>query len=101
MSQNAKLGFDDEDALLALYRDRELREIHVAMLSSLPPRRRGDIETERALATARIADAETIQEAAAWLKPKERFVLLHDKALLDSAFRLRDGAAAQTQAAAE
>jgi membrane glycosyltransferase len=98
---NAKLGFDDEDALLALHRNQVLREMHEAMLPTLPPRRRGDVETDRALAEARIADAETIQEAATWLKPKERFVLLHDKALLDSALRLRDEAAAPAQAAAE
>ena len=54
------------------------------MLPEAPPRRRGEIEPDRALAEAKLVDAETIDEALAWLKPKERMVVLHDRALLTS-----------------
>ena len=33
-------------------------------------------------------DAETIEDAVDWLKPKERMVVLHDRALLDQLTRL-------------
>jgi len=48
-------------------------------------------------------DAETIQDALQWLQPKERFVVLHDRALLDLIARLQSPAeAAQSgQEAAE
>jgi membrane glycosyltransferase len=70
------------------------------MLPPTPPRRRGEIETDRALAEAKLVDAETIEEALGWLKPKERMVVLHDRALLGLTMRLKS---AQTlaQAAAE
>ena len=35
----------------------------------------------------------TLDEAAAWLSPKERMALLHDRALLDRLGRLEAGAA--------
>ena len=66
-----------------------MRERHEAMLPPPPPRRRGEIEADRALAEAKIVDAETIDDALAWLKPKERMVVLHDRALLDQAMRLQ------------
>ena len=75
-------GFDDADGLLALHADERLREVHEAMLPEGHARRRGEIEPERAVAQAKIIDAETIDEAAIWLKPKERMVLLHDRAML-------------------
>jgi membrane glycosyltransferase len=88
-AENARLGFDDADGLLALYQDPGLREAHEAMLPPAPSRRRGDIDAERVLAHAKVMDAETINDALRWLKPKERMVVLHDRALLDQAMRLR------------
>ena len=87
-AENARLGFDDEDGLLALYKDPELREAHEEMLPPPPPRRRGDIEPERVMAQAKVMDAESIHDALSWLKPKERMVVLHDRALLDQLTRL-------------
>lgn len=78
----AKLRHDDEDGLLALHQDPDLFDAHDAMLPTLPPRARGQIEAERAVAQAKLVDATTIDEAIAWLKPKERMVVLHDRALL-------------------
>jgi membrane glycosyltransferase len=97
-ARNASYGFDDDDALRAMYADPNLRERHVEMLPVAAPRKRGDIETERALAEAKLADAETIDDAVSWLKQKERMVVLHDRALLDLLVRLQ-GKRAEAQAA--
>ncbi len=75
-------GFDDADGLRALHADPALREAHEMMLPDSQPRRRGEIEADRALAQAKLVDAETIDDAAIWLKPKERMVVLHDRALV-------------------
>lgn len=78
----AAAGYDDADGLRALHADPTLREAHEAMLPEAAPRRRGEIEPERAVAQAKLVDAETIDDAAIWLKPKERMVVLHDRALV-------------------
>ena len=75
-------GFDEADGLRALHADPSLREAHEAMLPEAAPRRRGEIEPDRAVAQAKLVDAETIDDAAIWLKPKERMVVLHDRALV-------------------
>ena len=87
--ENRRLGFDDADGLLALYQDARLRQSHEAMLPPAPARRRGDIDPERVIAQAKIMDAATIHDAVHWLKPKERMVVLHDRALLDQLTRLK------------
>ena len=86
--ENARRGFDDQDALRALYRDPTLLERHEAMLPHRPHRTRGEFEPERVMAEAKIIDATTIAEAAAWLKPRERMIVLNDRALLSLAMRL-------------
>ncbi len=78
----AKAGFDDADSLKALHADARLREAHEAMLPEGTSRRRGEIDADRAVAQAKLVDAETIEDAAIWLKPKERMVVLHDRALI-------------------
>lgn len=75
-------GFDDEDGLRAIHADPELRGAHEAMLPPGQPRRRGEIEPERAVAQAKLVDAESIEDAVDWLQPKERGVVLHDRALI-------------------
>jgi membrane glycosyltransferase len=87
--ERARLGFDDADSLQALHGDAGLRREHEAMLPAAGPRRRGEIDPDRALAEAKLVEAETIDEAAAWLKPKERMIVLHDRALLDLLARLK------------
>ncbi|HEX8664664.1 MAG TPA: glucan biosynthesis glucosyltransferase H, partial [Beijerinckiaceae bacterium] len=89
LAENQTLGFDDADAVLALYRDPSLRERHEAMLPPPPQRRRGDIDPEHVLAQAKIMDAVSIHDAVSWLKPRERMVVLHDRALLDQLTRLK------------
>ncbi len=77
-----KAGFDEADALKALHAEPELRHAHELMLPQVQSRRRGEIEPDRAVAQAKLVDAETIDDAAIWLKPKERMVVLHDRALI-------------------
>jgi membrane glycosyltransferase len=87
--ENASLGFDDEDAVTVLHRDPNFREQHEAMLPHRPHRARGEFDVERVMAEAKIIDAETLDEALAWLKPRERMVVLNDRALLSLAMRLK------------
>ena len=48
-----------------------------------------------------LVDAETIDDVLAWLKPKERMVVLHDRALLNLAMRLKGAAPDAPKQAAE
>ena len=81
-------GEDDADGLAVLHRDSGFRECHEAMLPKGQRRKRGDIPQERALAEAKLNDAETLEDAMAWLHPKERMVVMHDPALLALLVRL-------------
>lgn len=89
----ARAGYDDADGLTALHADPMLRATHEAMLPQVQPRRRGEIEPDRAVAQAKLIDAETVADAAIWLKPKERMVVLHDRALLGLLANLPEGPA--------
>ncbi len=76
-------GDDDLDALRTLHGDPEFLAAHEAMLPDVPRRRRGEIDRDRAVAEAKLTDALSIDEAAQWIShPKERMVVLHDRALL-------------------
>lgn len=86
----SKDGFDDGDSLTALHADPQLREAHIQMLPRVTPRKRGDIEADRAIAQAKLVDAETIADAVTWLKPKERMIALHDRALINLIAALPD-----------
>ena len=76
------LNFDEADGLEALARDSQLYEAHLSLLPPVPRRHRGDIDAERAVAEAKLADAQTLSDAINWLKPKERNLILSDRALL-------------------
>lgn len=84
----AKAGFDEGDGIMALHAEPALMEAHVGMLPDSSPRKRGDVEADRAVAQAKLVDAETIEDATRWLKPKERMVVLHDRALIGLLTRL-------------
>ena len=87
-ARNAARGFDDADALAALHADPDLARDHAAMLPEGRSRPRGQIDPDHTLARAKIVEAETLPEAQGWLSPRERFALLHDRALLDQLTRL-------------
>jgi membrane glycosyltransferase len=87
-SELRRFGFDDSDALRVIHNSPDFRAIHDAMLPDAKRRRRGDITVERALAEAKLNDALTLEEAIKWLAPKERMVILNDRALIDLLARL-------------
>ncbi len=88
-TRDAEAGLDGAEALSALAADPDLAAAHARMLPPGPPRPRGAIDPERTLAAAKLGEAETVAEALAWLSPKERMALLHDRALLDRLVELR------------
>jgi membrane glycosyltransferase len=88
----ARGGRDDEDGLVAIVADPELRRAHEASLPEAARRRRGEIDVEEAVATAKLNDARTLDEARAWLKPKEKLAVLNDRALIALLARLPRGA---------
>jgi membrane glycosyltransferase len=87
-SQLAAEGGDESDGIRAIHEDETLRRKHDLFLPPVTPRRRGFIDPERAIAVAKLTDAETLEDAIDWLKPKERMVVLHDRALIDMVARL-------------
>ena len=94
--QLAALGQDECDGLRVLHADARFRECHENFLPLGKRRIRGDISAERALAEAKLNDADTLDEAVKWLHPKERMVLLHDRALIALLARLPAGASSQS-----
>jgi len=75
--------------LLELRRDADLREAHLDNLSSPRPRNRGEVDPHLAIARAKIEDAETFDEAATFLSPRETFATLHSPAILGALLDLR------------
>jgi membrane glycosyltransferase len=89
-TQNARLGFDDADALRAIHGDPALRQAHEDMLPPGETHRHGRFDPDHVMAQAKLVEAETIDEAVAWLKPKERMALLHDRALIELLATLKE-----------
>nr|WP_280818905.1 glucans biosynthesis glucosyltransferase MdoH [Methylobacterium platani] len=87
-ARNAALAYDDADGLRALHADPDLQAGHLAFLPPAERRPRGEPQPDHVMAQAKVVEAETIDEAAAWLNAKEKMVLLHDRALLDRLARL-------------
>ena len=73
---------EPENALRLLYDDRHLQAAHESFAANDPPRRRGEISSDWALAEAKLDDSETLEDTLDWLKPKERMALLTDGTLL-------------------
>jgi membrane glycosyltransferase len=84
----ARTGNDGDDALRAIHRDAAFRTLHELFLPTAARRRRGEVDVEDAVATAKLNDARSIEEAIGWLKPKERMALLNDRALISLLARL-------------
>lgn len=92
--QSALGGSEHVNALVAIHRNPILRDAHEKMLPPTARRQRGEIYAERVIAEAKLIDATCIDDAVAWLKPAERMVILHDRALIDMLTRLPKSAAA-------
>ena len=78
----AKTGHDDEDGLRAIALNATVREAHEFFLPEAPRHRRGDVDVDEAVATAKLNDARTLDEACDWLKTRERLAVLNDRALI-------------------
>jgi membrane glycosyltransferase len=99
----ARAEEDEVNGVLAIHADPELRAAHEAWLPIRKPRQRGVISADRAIAEAKLADAETIDDAVQWLNRGERIVALSDRALIGMIARLpqRPQTAADNPRAAE
>jgi len=84
----ARSTFDTADALRVVHDDLNFRQAHESMLPEAARRRRGDIEVDRVLAEAKLNDAASLEDAVHWLAPKERMIVLYDRALIDLLARL-------------
>jgi membrane glycosyltransferase len=84
----ARLGHDHDDGLLAVHSNADFRAVHEAFLPEKPRHRLGAVDVDEAVATVKLSDAETIEDACAWLKPKERVAVLGDRALIAMLTRL-------------
>ena len=84
----AETGHDHDDALAVVHSDVAFRAIHEAFLPEKPRHRLGEVDVNDAVAALKLNDAETIEDASAWLKPKERAAVLGDRALLTMLARL-------------
>ena len=65
-----------------------MRAAHESFLAEAPRRRRGDVDIETAVAAAKLNDAETLEDARAWLNARERLAVLGDRALIAMLARL-------------
>jgi membrane glycosyltransferase len=102
----ARTGRDGDDGLRAVHGDPVFRAQHESFLPSAGRRRRGEVDVEEAVATAKLNDAKSLEEVVGWLKPKERMAILNDRALISLLVRLPEslpapdkGAKAETVAA--
>ena len=78
----AQAGYDGTDGISAIHASQELRLLHETYLPAAEPRRRGQIDHDAVMAGAKLADAETVEEAEAWLNRKERTAVLNDRELI-------------------
>ena len=71
-----------------MHGDETFRALHESFLPAAAAHIRGVIDPDRAVAEAKLNDADSAEEAARWLRPKERSVVLHDRALIALLARL-------------
>jgi membrane glycosyltransferase len=98
-SELADTGHDGDEALSVVHSDAAFRALHEAFLPDKPRHRLGEVDVNDAVAALKLNDAETIEDACAWLSPKERVAVLGDRALLVMLARLpraADAARAKT-----
>jgi membrane glycosyltransferase len=74
--------------LLELRSKTKLREAHLENLARQTLRKRGEIDPHLAIARAQIEDAETFEEAVAFLSSREKFAVLNSPTVLGALFAL-------------
>ena len=93
-------GRDRDDGLRSVALDEEFRRTHESFLPESGRRRRGEVDVEEAVATAKLNDAQSLEDACAWLKRKERLAVLSDRALIAMLARLPERSDAQPKSSA-
>ena len=73
---------EPDNGLSVLHADPALQAAHELFLPKEAVRKCGDITADWALAQAKLRDATTVDDAIAWLKPKETMAVLNDGVLL-------------------
>ena len=86
--QLARDGRDGDDGLRAVAADAAFRANHELFLPDASRRQRGAVDANEAVAIVKLNDARSVEEAAAWLKPRERLAVLSDRALIAMLARL-------------
>ena len=81
-------GDDHDDALQAIRGRPGAAGRSRVFPAEAPRRRRGDVEVDVAVAAAKLNDAQTLEDARAWLTPRERIAVLGDRALIAMLARL-------------
>ena len=74
--------------LRAIVADPNFRQAHEVVPAAKPGGGGAARSTSRAVATAKLNDARSLDEACSWLKPKERLAVLNDRALISMLVRL-------------
>lgn len=82
IKSNISKNYNDFDGLVGLKSDPELLRFHIQNLPQPEIRKKGDIDTDLAVARLKVNDAESVYEASLWLNTKERLALIKDKKLL-------------------
>jgi membrane glycosyltransferase len=88
----------DADGLYALHTDRELRELHTRFLPPPAERPRGDVDVGNAIASAKLDEALSIDDALSWLNPAERTAVLLDRKLINRLAALQPSASGREAA---
>jgi membrane glycosyltransferase len=86
------------DGLYALHTDRELRELHTRFLPPPAERPRGDVDVGNAIASAKLDEALSIDDALSWLNPAERTAVLLDRKLINRLAALQPSASGREAA---
>jgi membrane glycosyltransferase len=76
------MALEDRKALDLVHDDSTFRDLHQAIIQVPPPRVRGRIDADRVIAEAKLTDAQSIEDARAWLTGRETVIVLHDRALI-------------------
>jgi membrane glycosyltransferase len=85
----AALDLESLKALEIFGLDASFADKHAGLIQTPPSRERGKIDPDRAIAEAKLVDAETIEEATKWLTNKEKIIVLHDRALVSMMTHLK------------
>jgi membrane glycosyltransferase len=71
------------DPLSELRANHELRTNHLASIATQPPRVRGQVDPQLAVARAKMEDARTFDEAVSFLNTSETMAMLNDRSILE------------------